>query len=67
VMPGMSGTQLAHALRRRRADLPIVLVSGYTGPMLSERALAVGVTEILRKPFQSREIAGALARALGRG
>ncbi|MGE3161400.1 MAG: ATP-binding protein [Burkholderiales bacterium] len=67
VMPGMSGTQLALALRRRRAELPIVLVSGYTGPMLSERALAVGVTEILRKPFQSREIAGALARALGRG
>lgn len=67
VMPGMTGTQLARALRRRRADLPIVLVSGYTGPMLAERALAVGVTEILRKPFQSREIAAALARALGRG
>ncbi len=67
VMPGMTGTQLARALRRRRADLPIVLVSGYTGPMLAERALAVGVTEILRKPFHAREIAAALARALGRG
>ena len=66
VMPGMSGTQLARALRRRRADLPIVLVSGYTGPMLTERALAAGVTEILKKPVQSREIAGALARVLKR-
>ena len=54
------------ALRRRRADLPIVLVSGYTGPMLSERALAAGVTEILKKPVQSRDIASALARILRR-
>ena len=66
VMPGMTGTQLARVLRRRRADLPFVLMSGYTGPMLSERALAAGVTEILKKPVQSRDIAAALARALGR-
>jgi PAS domain S-box-containing protein len=66
VMPGISGTQLARALRSRRADLPIVLVSGYTGPMLTERALAAGVTEILKKPVQSRDIAAALARILRR-
>ncbi|HEX6154667.1 MAG TPA: PAS domain S-box protein [Burkholderiales bacterium] len=64
VMPGLSGTQLATALRRKRADLPIVLVSGYTGPILTERALGAGVTEILKKPVQSREIARALARVL---
>ena len=42
-------------------------MSGYTGPMLTERALAAGVTEILKKPVQSRDIAGALARVLQRG
>ena len=66
VMPGLTGTQLATVLRRRRPDLPIVLMSGYTGPMLMERALGAGITEILKKPVQSREIAGALARALKR-
>ena len=66
VMPGLTGTQLATVLRRRRPDLPIVLMSGYTGPMLTERALGAGITEILKKPVQSREIAGALARALKR-
>jgi signal transduction histidine kinase len=66
VMPGITGTQLARALRSRRADLPIVLVSGYTGPMLTERALAAGITEILKKPVQSRDIAAALARVLRR-
>src|SRR5688572_13791824 len=64
VMPGLTGTQLATELRRRRDDLPVILVSGYTGPMLTERARAAGVTEILKKPVQSREIARALARVL---
>ena len=66
VMPGLAGTELAAGLRRRRADLPIVLVSGYIGPMMSERAAAAGIGEILKKPVQSRELAAALARALGR-
>ena len=66
VMPQLTGTELAALLRRRRADLPIVLVSGYIGPMLAERAHRAGVTEILKKPVQSREIAEALAHALRR-
>ena len=66
VMPGASGTELARALRGTRPDLPVILMSGYTGPMMSERALAAGVSEILKKPLQSRDIAAALARALRR-
>jgi len=42
VMPGLTGTGLARALRRRRPDLPIVLVSGYSGPILTRDALAAG-------------------------
>ena len=66
VMPGLTGTELAGSLRRRRRDLPIVLVSGYIGPVMSERALAAGVDAILKKPVQSRELAAALARVLKR-
>ena len=66
VMPGLTGTELAASLRRRRPDLPILLVSGYVGPMMSERAASAGVNEILKKPVESRELAAALARAFGR-
>ncbi|HVL34958.1 MAG TPA: ATP-binding protein, partial [Burkholderiales bacterium] len=66
VMPGLTGTELAAALRQRRPDLPVVLVSGYIGPMMTERAHAAGVREILKKPLGSRSLATALARILGR-
>jgi len=66
VMPGLTGTGLASVVRRRRPDLPIVLVSGYSGPLLTQQALAAGVSELLTKPLQSREIANLLARVLHR-
>jgi PAS domain S-box-containing protein len=64
LMPGLTGTTLASMVRRRRPDLPIVLVSAYSGPILTQQALAAGVSELLTKPLQSREIATTLARVL---
>ncbi len=64
VMPGLTGTGLAMQLRRRRLDIPIVLVSGYTDPTLTQQKLAAGVSELLVKPLQSRQIATTLDRVL---
>src|SRR5438067_484761 len=66
VMPEFSGTQLATVLRGRRANLPIILVSGYIGSMISDLAASAGVGEILKKPVHAQELASALERALGR-
>jgi PAS domain S-box-containing protein len=66
VMPGLTGTGLAAQVRRQRPDLPIVLVSGYAGPTLTQQALAAGVSELLAKPLLSRQIAATLARLLNR-
>jgi len=67
VMPALTGTELARRVRRLRPDLPVVLVSGYSGPILTQQALGAGVSELLKKPVQSRELAAALARVLHRG
>ena len=64
VMPGLTGTGLASVLRRQRPELPIVLMSGYSGPILTQQAFAAGASELLTKPLQSREIAATLARVL---
>jgi CheY-like chemotaxis protein len=41
-------------------------MSGYTGPSLTRQALAAGISELLAKPLQSRQIAATLARVLHR-
>jgi signal transduction histidine kinase/ActR/RegA family two-component response regulator len=63
-MPDLGGVELAREIRRVRPELPVVLMSGYSGAQLTERARAAGVAEMLRKPLVRRDIAEALARAL---
>ena len=57
-------TELSREIRQFRPDIPIILMSGYSGTQLSERAQAAGVTDVLRKPLVRRDIAELVARAL---
>jgi PAS domain S-box-containing protein len=63
-MPDVVGTELAREIHRLSPDTPILLMSGYAGKQLADRARAAGVSEVLRKPLVSRDIAEALARVL---
>jgi signal transduction histidine kinase/CheY-like chemotaxis protein len=63
-MPDLTGTELAREIRRLRPDIAIVLMSGYSGVQLIERARAVEVREVLRKPLQSKDLAECLGRIL---
>jgi PAS domain S-box-containing protein len=65
-MPEMTGSELAREVRRIRADLPVVLMSGYVTPALTARAQDAGVAEVLSKPLVASEIARSLASALQR-
>jgi signal transduction histidine kinase len=63
-MPGLTGTQFTQALRAFLPQLPVLLVSGYGGAALAERAAAAGVTQVLAKPLGREELAKALAALL---
>jgi CheY-like chemotaxis protein len=63
-MPDLAGTELARQIRLLRPEISIILMSGFSSTQLCERAQAVGVTEVLRKPLVRRDIAGPVARAL---
>jgi CheY-like chemotaxis protein len=63
-MPDLIGTELAREIRLVAPSVPIVLMSGYGGPQLAQRAAAIGINEVLRKPLQRRDLAESLARLL---
>jgi signal transduction histidine kinase len=60
MMPEMTGTELAAAIRPDWPDLPILFVTGYVGE--AGDGLAGG--EVLRKPFTVAALAAAVATAL---
>jgi PAS domain S-box-containing protein len=64
VMPGMSGIELARRLRQGRPGLPIILVSGYMGPVLEQDARLAGIDCILTRPLDLQCLSEAMAHAL---
>ncbi len=55
LMPGISGTELAYTMRARRADLPVLVISGYA----EVEGMAVDLPR-LTKPFTRDELAASL-------
>ncbi len=61
-MPGMTGLQLASAIRDIRADLVVILASGCVTDELRTEAPAAGVAEIVLKPNTVDELCSAIVR-----
>lgn len=68
-MPGLDGHEVISALRLVHADVPVIAISGGGAVEKDElllRAARLGATEVIMKPFDFRQLAGAVGRALGR-
>ena len=66
-MPQLTGIQLAEDCLRIRPHLPILLCTGHSELVDEEKAKAVGIRELLRKPFMPQTLALAIRRALDTG
>jgi CheY-like chemotaxis protein len=60
VMPGLSGVELVERLRAVQGDLPVLLLSGYTGDEVSATLAGTGRQAFLQKPFSPDALAAAL-------
>jgi CheY-like chemotaxis protein len=63
-MPRVDGFDVCAFLQARRPDLPIVVMSGYVTEEDRERLSALGVREVLSKPFDVSWLRATIARAL---
>jgi CheY-like chemotaxis protein len=61
-MPGMSGLDVARAVRTIRADLPVVIASGFIDESLQMQAAGAGVRELIFKANAVEDLSEAFAR-----
>ncbi len=61
-MPGMTGLEVAQALKEIRPDLPVVMASGYITEELRAQAPAAGIRELIYKPDTVDDLCEAVAR-----
>jgi len=63
-MPGMTGDELTIGAKAIRADLPVILCTGYSARINDAAAKQVGAVALLFKPLSRDELADAVAQAL---
>jgi excisionase family DNA binding protein len=64
-MPGMDGLSVIREARKINADLPVIVITGYSTEASAIEAINLGVAGYLTKPFRLPRILAATARALG--
>jgi excisionase family DNA binding protein len=64
-MPGMDGLTLIRQAKRIKADLPIIIITGFSTESSAIEAVNLGVAGYLTKPFRVPQVLAAAARALG--
>ena len=62
-MPGTGGLQALAQLRRSHPRLPVILITAFGGPDVERRALALGATRYLEKPFPLRHLIESVRQA----
>jgi CheY-like chemotaxis protein len=55
-MPGMSGWELAHAIRQRNETIPIAVITGWGEAVGSSEQKEAGVEWVITKPFSAERI-----------
>jgi len=63
-MPGLDGLAFLEALKARRPELPVIVMSAYTDIASTAGAFRGGAHEFLSKPFDLDEAVALVARAL---
>lgn len=65
-MPGMTGLQLTRQLLTLRADIPVILTTGYSAMLTPESLQDAGLRELVLKPYNTRILGEAFHQVLSR-
>ena len=63
-MPGMDGLTLIRQAKRIQADLPVIMITGFSTESSAIEAVNLGVAGYLTKPFRVPQVLAAASKAL---
>lgn len=64
-MPGVDGLAVIREARRMKADIPVIIITGFSTEASAIEAVNLGVAGYLTKPFRIPRVLAAAAKALG--
>ena len=64
-MPGVDGLAVIREARRLRADIPVIIITGFSTEASAIEAVNLGVSGYLTKPFRVPRVLATAAKALG--
>ncbi len=65
-LPGISGLDLQHELKRGKVSIPIIFLTAHADVPMSVKAMKSGAVEFLTKPFRQQDLLDAVQRSLTR-
>jgi len=63
-MPVMSGLEVQEALKTKRPDLPVIMITGHGDVPMAVRALKSGAADFIEKPFRDDDLLQGIERAI---
>ncbi|MFA5183070.1 MAG: response regulator [Syntrophales bacterium] len=63
-MPGIRGDDLAREMLRIRADIPIILCTGFSEMITEEKARSIGIRRFIMKPVYTKDLARVIREVL---
>ena len=66
-MPGMSGWQVAQAVKAARPQVPVVLVTGWGVEVQPDELETHGIARVMTKPFRFEDVQEIVASCRGAG
>ena len=63
-MPNMTGSELAQRIMRIRANVPIILCTGFSELINEKKAMSLGIRGFIMKPVDMKNLAKTVRRVL---
>ncbi len=65
-MPDFTGLELSEKVKEIRADIPIILFTGYSDQVSKDAAIAAGISEYCMKPISMRGLSQVVSKVLAK-